>query len=128
MRKEIEYEKLFNILTTILPKKWSKAMLFAVYDGNSYIMKYYFKKDLKATYRDGETANIATDKKVIETFLEIDKEISAVRDKLNSKDKWSIMALELTNDRTFKAFYGYENVEGRELEVINELEQKFIKN
>lgn len=127
MKNELNYENLFEILTTILPKKWSKAILFAIYDGNSYIMKYYFKKGAKDTYRDGETANIATDKKIINAFLEIDKEISVVRDSLNSKDKWTIMVIEYTNDKTFRVAFDYVDVQERELEILETLEEKYIK-
>lgn len=126
MKRELDYGNILTILTELLPKKWVNATLFAIYEGKNFIIKYYFKTTTKGAFKDGETAKLLSDKEILNVFLELDNEFAPHRNSLNIKEKWTTIVIEYDKDGNFRVHFGYDTVQGNELEIISNLEKRFI--
>ena len=128
MRKELRYDKILIILKKILPPKWHSVVLFVLYEGNSFIMKYYFKTNGKGKYQDGEKAEFVKKQEIIDVYLALDNEISFTRNNNNGNtEKWTTMALKYENrGDKFYAYFAYEDLKEKELVVLNSLKAKYI--
>lgn len=93
-------QKVFDIISDVLPNEWKKAVFVAYYlpIDSSYTMKLFYQ-DSTGKY---------VQKKSFKLF-EIDKILTKVRKKLDKKHKWYGMTLVVTNDGHMKLNYDYED-------------------
>lgn len=106
--KDIDYQKIIDILEKILPEEWSKIVFYAEYTAGSYSMKYYV--DLgDGKYIDCYSLKQFSKIQFIGTWMEIDKEIAKIRKELEEHDKWSVLTIQIDRSGKFKADYDYDS-------------------
>jgi len=124
--KELDYQKIVDVLQEILPPKWKKVIFYAAYTTNgSYVMKYYI--DLgDGTYTDCYTLEQFSRSQLVKAFMSIDKLIATVRNDLNEKDKWSVITIMLDENGTFKTNFDYANIDESTIEYQKKWKKKYI--
>lgn len=99
------YEKVFKILSKVLPDSYKQCDVFVGFTNNSISVKYFVLnkdnvwEDCFKFYSLPELYN--------KVFKLIEKEVKIVRGKLMESQKWSILNLSLNNKGNIKATYDY---------------------
>lgn len=104
------FQNIFDILQKGLPDVWDKVILYAVYDDNSYSIKYYVSSE-KGRYIDCFSLGIMTKAQLIKQFMEIDKIISSDRKTLSEKEKWTCLTMTIESNGKFYTKFDYSLIE-----------------
>ena len=87
-------------------------MKFYVYDGINTISCF----DLKSHNK----------RKIVDTFISIDKELFKARDEMCKDDKWSVMTMIVDNTGHMKTDFDYTDISENSIEYMRSWEQKFL--
>lgn len=124
--KDIDYQKIADILKKVLPEEWSKTVFYAEYTTGSYSMKYYV--DLgDGKYVDCYSLKQFSKIQLIRAWIEIDKEISEIRKELEENDKWSVLTIQIDRSGKFKADYDYDNHEEATITYHEKWKRQYLK-
>lgn len=104
------FQNVFDILQKGLPDEWDKVILYAMYDDNSYSIKYYVSSG-KGKYTDCFNLGIMTKAQLIKQFMEIDKVISSERKTLSEKEKWTSLTMTIESNGKFLTKFDYSFIE-----------------
>lgn len=118
-------EKIFNNLQEGLPKEWKQVVFYAAYSNGSYVMKYFVKSS-KGEYTDCFSLTTQNKSKLIKQFMNLDKVISPYREKLSSKEKWSMMTLTVDNTGKFKTDFDYSSIDDNMISFESGWKKKFL--
>lgn len=104
------FQKIFDKIADVLPQEWSKTVFYAAYMENGYSMKFYVCGSDKE-YRSCYDLDEVSDNRLTELFIDINKDIQAVREGLSGKEKWNILTLNVNREGSFKADFDYSNID-----------------
>ena len=123
---DLNYQKIMDLLSDVLPRNWVKIIFLAEYTSGSYGMKYY--ADLgTGKYLDCYKISPKLKLEFIKIFKKINQEISSVRNALEDNKKWYSMTMSIDKDFNFKVDFDYKNHEENTLGFMEEWEKKYIK-
>lgn len=119
------FQKIFDILESVLPVGWKKMILFVGYTVGSYTMKYY-TSDKNGVYTDCFSQPGVNKAQLIKMFMEIDKELSVERKQLNDKNKWTVMTIIVDADGKMKTEYDYSDISQNAIAYEHKWKDKYI--
>lgn len=119
---ELDFQKIYDVLQTVLPSEWDSVVFYAEYTEGSYSMKYYVKKNNK--YIDCFEIKDIGKGDIIKAFMSIDKIITPVRNAM--KKKWNVVTLVISDKGDFKADFDYKDVEGKTISYHDDWEKKYL--
>lgn len=123
---ELLFQNIFDKLQTALPSDWVNTVFYASYSEGSYSMKYFVDFG-DGKYVDCFTINNNTNMQLAKLFVEIDKEISLVRETLDSKNKWNVITLKVGKDGEFKAYFDYDDISEKMVTYEQLWKEKYLK-
>lgn len=120
------YQKIFEILEGVLPKKWEKVVFYAEYSVGSYSMKYFLTTGDDG-YIDCFRLGKPSEEKILRAFLAINKILSPKRAVLPDSKRWSVMTLGVNRNGSFQADYDYKNHDKSLLTWEANWKKKYLK-
>lgn len=116
---------IFDVISSYLPKKWKKVALYFAISGNLIDPKFYV--DLGQGYIDcfqlGYEDNILMD-----IFFSLEKILTAERNALAAKNKWSVFTMFVTSTGKVEANYEYNDIRDTYIDYQQNWERKYIKS
>lgn len=100
------FQDIYDLIAPLLPRKWSNIVFYAGYANNSYSMKFYYK-DGKGKFVDCFNVLNASNSKLINTFIKINKILSANRYNNNQDKFWSVFTMTIDSKGAMKTFFDY---------------------
>ena len=120
-----DFQIVYNILGNVLPVDWKKVAFCAEYTEGSYSMKYYV--DLgNGEYIDCYNLEGISRKSVIRTFININKQLSKIRESLPKEKRWNVITLLIDNSGKFKAEYDYDDISENVIKYHENWEKKYL--
>lgn len=101
------YQKIYDLLSSVLPNKWDKLVFYIEYVDNSYQMKF-FTKTGRNKYLDC-FQTVKDTKKLMLVFNSIHQAVYPERNKLSKKEKWTVLTYILTSDGDFNTYFDYSD-------------------
>lgn len=120
------FQNVFDKLTPMLPKDWKKLILFVGYTSGSYTMKYY-TSDAKGTYTDCFSQSGANKAQLIKLFMSIDKTLQVEREKLDTKNKWTVLTMTVEDDGSMKTEFDYADISEDAITYEQSWKRKYIE-
>jgi hypothetical protein len=117
---ELNYNKIMELITPLLPIGWKKVVLFNQIEENSYEIFFYVQINNKYVncYDLEKTYNI-TRKELRSVFSKIFKLLRPFQ----SKDKWSTCTFSVSSSGKFNMDYNFDEIP----ETILEYKEKWLK-
>ncbi len=122
----IFFQKVFDELRTILPDKWEKMVYYVFYAEGSFSMKYYIDCG-DGKFIDCFSQRDIDRKNILKVFMDLDKIISAERNKLDDKDKWYVFTMDVDSSGKMKSDFGYTDVSENITAFEKEWKNKYLK-
>ena len=119
-------QNVFDLIQPLLPDKWNKVILYVGYTSGSYSMKFYIG-DEKTNYTDCFSLKSIGKAQLIKLFMSIDKIIAQERNKLEEKDKWSVLTLTVDKNGKMKADFDYTDISENSIEYERKWKDKYLK-
>ncbi len=119
-------QNVFDLIQPLLPDKWNKMILYVGYTSGSYSMKFYIG-DEKTNYIDCFSLKSIGKAQLIKLFMSIDKIIAQERNKLEEKDKWSVLTLTVDKNGKMKADFDYTDINENSIEYERKWKDKYLK-
>lgn len=119
------FQNIFDKIQEFLPYDWQKMIFFAGYTSGSYSMKFYIKTEQEACIDCFNIPGVSK-AKLIKLFMEIDQIIKKERDKLNEKNKWSILTITVDSNGSMNADFDYADHSEDMISFENEWKKKNI--
>lgn len=124
MNEEL-FQAIFDELQNYMPKKWEKVVLYVEYSAGSYSMKYFTKTDGK--FVDCFSLKEVSRTHLIQLFMNLDKKISAERNKLDENNKWTVMTMIVDSEGGFTTEFDYSDLTENTIEYQKAWQEKFLK-
>lgn len=102
------YQEIFDTLRAFFPENWEKVICYLAYPSGSFSIKYYVL--VNGTYVDCFQSG-ASRTQLIAAFTDIHREVSSIRNRLESKQRWSVMTLIVDSKGNMQADYDYKDID-----------------
>ncbi len=122
---EIDFQKLYEILDSVVLDVWTKIVFRAEYREGSYTMKYYVK-DLKGQYIDCYNLPEINDDDIVNAYIAIDKVLYPSRQKLDSDKRWSVLTFVIDSEGSFKTEFCYDDIDEDYSEFNEKWKKKYL--
>ena len=120
------FQKVYDVLASLLPVKWQKVIFRADYTEGSYGMKYYVAGD-DGRFIDCYSLPGVSRPQIIQAFKEINKTLSSSRTNLSEKDRWSVLTMTINADGSFKTDFDYADISESAIAYMEEWEKKYLQ-
>ena len=118
-------QKVFERLQEVLPEWWQKVAFYAGYTAGSFEMKYYVQ-DKKGEFIS--CYKLLSDNDNTMLFMDIDEDISLIRDNLIPEKRWNVFTMEFDCDGNVKSDFGYEDISENSINSIQNWEEQYEKS
>ena len=122
---EIDFQRLYELLDSVLPDAWNKVVFRAEYREGSYSMKYYVK-DQTGKYIDCYNLQEITEDDIVKAYIEIDKFLYPERQKLAADKRWSVLTFSIDSEGKFKTDFSYADIDADYLKYTEEWKKKYL--
>lgn len=123
---DTSYQKIFNLMVDHLPENWEKfSMYFATVD-NMMDFKYYI--DVGNGYIDCFNQENYNKKDFIKLTFSIDEILSAEKNALPKKKRWTVFTMHVSSTGKFKVDYFYDDISKNFIEYREKWEKDYIVN
>lgn len=120
----INFQSVFDKLQEVLPPSWEEVVFYASYTSGSYSMKYYVKNGTETV--DCFNQPGVNKMQLVKIFMDIDKELAAVRKNLAPTELWSVMTMIIDGDGNMKTHFDYADISEDVIEHTRSWEQKYL--
>ena len=117
-------QKIFDTIEPVLPEDWKKMILFIGYTAGSYTMKYY-TSDNTGKYTDCFSLEGVNRSQLTKVFMGINKILKTERDKLDEKNKWSVMTMIVSSDGKMRAEFDYSDISENAIAYERKWKEKY---
>ena len=121
----IDFQKIYELLSTVLPNSWKKVVFRAEYRDGNYTMKYYVK-DSDDKYIDCYDIPNTSEDDIVNTYIEIDKLLFPIRQKLEPNKRWNVITCVIDSDGNIKTEYSYDDIEKDYSSFINKWKKQYL--
>ncbi|WP_034449373.1 immunity protein YezG family protein [Butyrivibrio sp. AE2032] len=122
---EIDFQRLYELLDSILPDAWNKVVFRAEYLEGSYSMKYYVK-DQTGKYIDCYNLQEITEDDIVKAYIEIDKILYPERQKLAADKRWSVFTFSIDSDGSFKSEFLYNDIDEDYCKFVENWKSRYL--
>ena len=105
----IDFQKIYDILSDVLPEEWKKVVFRAEYTTGSYTMKYYVQT-LSGEYIDCYNLPNISDDSIVDAYIRIDEVVYEARQQEDNTKLWNLMTIVIDNEGRFKTDFQYDVV------------------
>lgn len=102
------YQEMMDMLLDFFPENWEKVIFYLAYSSGSFSMKYYVL--VNGAYVDCYQSGVSRTQ-LIAAFTDIHRKVSSVRNRLEAKQKWSVMTLIVDSEGNMHADYDYKDID-----------------
>lgn len=102
------FQSIFDKIQDFLPDNWKKTVFLASYNKESYSMKFYVSFD-NNSYINCFDLPTTSSTMLMKLFLSIDKDITAVRNRLPITEMWNVVTISVDSSGNFKSNLDYSN-------------------
>lgn len=119
------FQSIFDKLQDVLPASWNKVIFYAAYGAGSYSMKYYTDAD-GGRYVDCFSEPEVDRARLLHTFMDIDKELSAEREKLDEEERWTVLTMIADSKGNMKTDFAYEDLSETPVTYEKQWKKKYL--
>lgn len=115
------YQQIFNKLQDYLPEGWQKIDFHTVHTKRKYSMKYFVMTENKWV----DCFNLIDRKELVRLFIDINKDITNVWNRLPEKHKWYVLNMVVDRQGHINVTYDYaDDVKDNDDTLLTYLTQK----
>ncbi len=123
----LNFQRIAEILESVLPDKWTKVVFRAEYRPGGYTMKYYVKETVNGVYIDCFKLPDISSNEITLAYLKLDEELYKTRKDVPVEDRWSVFTMTIDAAGKFKSDYSYEKIDDDYNSYIEKWTQKYLK-
>lgn len=103
------FQNIFDRIQPVIPESWEKLVFYAAYFNGSYTMKFYVDCG-NGKYHDCFHIAGVDRIQLIKLFMNLDKELSEERNKLEISSRWNVFTMTVCADGTMKSDFDYTEI------------------
>ncbi len=119
------YQTIFDKLQDFMPQKWNKLVFYASYTDGSYSMKYYIENE-EEKYIDCFSLQGVKKSDLIKLFIDINKDLSAERESLNAKQKWTVLTMIVDKSGKMRTEFDYADTSENSIAFEQDWKKRYL--
>lgn len=119
------FQSIFDKINDVLPNQWNRVVFFAGYTKGSYSMKFYVDNG-NGEYIDCFSLNNINKPQLIQLFISIDKIISQERNKIDEKNRWTVLSMIVDSNGIMKTEFDYVDISEKAISYEQDWKKKYL--